>query len=194
MTAQFTNASGQAVTEIPHQFLYFHAGDWAEAGATLVQRIKARTAGGMDYTGAPFAPYSPTYSRVKGTSVPDLRSLRSRAHMMDLLDWRVGQIGPGRSATADASVLEVGIFGDTEAAQRARWMNQGVQGRTRAGYRTLASAKGAWTRAVNRGNRPAKKGYFTIPPRVFLRATYDELREVGDMIKAKVQARFGKEQ
>ena len=85
-----------------------------EAGKVIVADIRQRTFAGLEISGQPFIRYSPSYERQKGQINVDLYSKNAPPHMLDAL-----------SAQVDNGVLEVGIFGDAELAERARINNEG---------------------------------------------------------------------
>ncbi len=62
------------------------ADDMREIGLLVRERIYRRTVSGIDAEGQPFAPYSPDYAKVKGSSRVDLQVSGNMLNHMTIVD------------------------------------------------------------------------------------------------------------
>jgi hypothetical protein len=160
-------------------FLYFAEGltnplegDLLAAGNYLRGEVRDRTYRGESLRGDRFANYSPAYAKKKNQTNVDLRSRGSGKHMLDALMVR---IPPDRRA------IELGIFGDSDMATRAKVHNEGARVRTRQGRGKKLITKGSFAGLGFARQKKGGKPYADIPQREWLGA-----REVNLQIMARI--------
>ena len=164
-------------------------GDALYGGQAMRTRVRQRTDSGVDYQGAPFAPYSDSYRRQKvarlgKSDTVDLFGLQQHPHMLNTITVQSpgATIGPDRDIDLfafpqDATIVSL-VIPDGPESQRARLHNEGGTFRTR-----LGTGKG---KAKKNGRSTA-----TMPKREFFNATQDDLSFMMFAMDQRRQQRLG---
>ena len=169
------------------------------AGHYLRTRIRQRTFADQDVSGSGFIPYSPKYAKWKGQTNVDLYSKGPAKHMLDGLSVKSGasELSPGsnpmESTSQPANSVEIGIYGDSQMASRAKLHNEGGQGRTRQGTGRhiaprLSRKFGVSIRRQKKGGRAT----YTMPQREFLGANQEDLDNMRKLIVEAIEARLNR--